>query len=98
MSPTWPLEMLATTTFEDIDNKTKVTITWQPWNSDDIGNSTFDSARDGMTQGFNGTFSNLEAYLKPFKYRGSVGGYRKLNKLFSFSLLFIHALLCNLDR
>lgn len=23
MSPTWPLEMLATTTFEDIDNKTK---------------------------------------------------------------------------
>ncbi|MBS0034945.1 SRPBCC domain-containing protein, partial [Acinetobacter nosocomialis] len=64
MSPTWPLEMLATTTFEDIDNKTKVTITWQPWNSDDIGNSTFDSARDGMTQGFNGTFSNLEAYLK----------------------------------
>ncbi len=54
--------MLATTTFENIDNKTKVTITWQPWNSDD--NSTFDSARDGMTQGFNGTFSNLEAYLK----------------------------------
>ena len=31
MSQTWPLEMLATTTFEDIDEaSTKVTITWQP--------------------------------------------------------------------
>jgi len=64
MSPTWPLEMLAVTTFEAVaDDKTKVTITWQPWNSDEVGNSTFDSARSGMEQGFGGTFVKLEAYL-----------------------------------
>jgi uncharacterized protein YndB with AHSA1/START domain len=67
MSPTWPLEMLATTTFEDIDGvSTKVTITWQPWNSDEAGLSTFDAARGGMEQGFSGTFAKLEAYLKTF--------------------------------
>ena len=65
MSATWPLEMLATTVFEDIDGaSTKVTITWQPWNSDDVGNSTFDAARSGMAQGFGGTFAKLDAYLK----------------------------------
>ena len=65
MSPTWPLEMLATTSFEAIDgSKTKVTITWQPWNSDEAGNSTFDAARSGMEQGFGGTFTKLEAYLE----------------------------------
>lgn len=65
MSATWPLEMLASTAFEDIDGgSTKVTITWQPWNSDEIGNSTFDAARSGMEQGFGGTFAKLETYLK----------------------------------
>lgn len=65
MSATWPLEMLATTVFESVDgDSTKVTITWQPWNSDDIGNSTFDAAHSGMEQGFGGTFAKLEAYLK----------------------------------
>ena len=65
MSPTWPLEMLASTDFKDIDGAgTKVTITWQPWESDDIGIGTFDAARNGMEQGFGGTFAKLEAYLK----------------------------------
>src|SRR5215469_6254415 len=58
MSQTWPLEMLATTTFEDIDEaSTKVTITWQPWNSDESGLSTFDAARGSMQQGFGGMFA-----------------------------------------
>ncbi|MFM9899826.1 MAG: SRPBCC family protein [Polaromonas sp.] len=65
MSATWPLEMLATTTFEDVNgSNTKVTLTWQPWNSDDIGNSTFEAARSGMEQGVGGSFTKLEAYLK----------------------------------
>ena len=67
MAATWPLEMLATTIFEDIDGtSTKVTITWQPWNSDEIGSSTFDGARSGMEQGFSGTFAKLDVYLKTF--------------------------------
>jgi uncharacterized protein YndB with AHSA1/START domain len=65
MSATWPLEMLATAVFEDVDDaNTKVTLTWQPWNSDEIGNATFDAARSGMDQGIGGTFAKLEAYLK----------------------------------
>jgi uncharacterized protein YndB with AHSA1/START domain len=65
MSATWPLELLATVVFEDIDGaNTKVTLTWQPWNSDEVGNSTFDAARGGMEQGIDGTFANLETYLK----------------------------------
>lgn len=65
MSATWPLEMLAVTTFEKIeDATTKVTITWQPWNSDQEGNATFDAARSGMEQGFGGTFAKLDSYLR----------------------------------
>lgn len=65
MSATWPIEMLATTIFEGIgENNTKVITTWQPWNSDDIENATFDAARADMGQGFSGTFTKLETYLK----------------------------------
>jgi uncharacterized protein YndB with AHSA1/START domain len=64
MAATWPLELLATTTFEDAGpGETKLTITWQPHNSDAAGEATFYGAKDGMTQGFNGTFAKLEAYL-----------------------------------
>lgn len=64
MSATWPLEMLATTTFEDLGNgRTKMTVTWQPYNADDIAIATFDNARPGMHQGFEGMFVSLENYL-----------------------------------
>ncbi len=65
ISPTWPAEMLATVVFEEVDDAhTKVTITWQPWNADDVSNATFDAARSGMEQGFGGMFEKLEAYLQ----------------------------------
>lgn len=64
MSPQWPKYMLATTTFEDAGpGKTKLTITWQPYESDETGNAAFDAARDGMVQGFSGTFDKLATYL-----------------------------------
>ena len=64
MAPTWPEEMLATTTFEDVGpGKCKVTVSWAPHNSDEAGNATFDGARDGMAQGFGGSFANLDAHL-----------------------------------
>ena len=78
MSATWPLELLATTVFEDIDSaNTKVTLTWQPWNSDDVGNSTFDAARSGMEQGIGGTFAKLDAYLKTIQAITPVDGLRQ---------------------
>jgi uncharacterized protein YndB with AHSA1/START domain len=64
LSPTWPLEMLATTTFEDAGpGKTKVTISWLPYNANEAGNATFEQGRGSMTQGFAGTFTQLDAYL-----------------------------------
>lgn len=65
MSPTWPLETLATHVFEAVDTAhTKVTLTWQPWNSDDAGNATFDAARSSLEQGIGGSYAKLEIYLK----------------------------------
>ncbi|MES2200934.1 MAG: SRPBCC domain-containing protein [candidate division FCPU426 bacterium] len=64
MAATWPLEMLATTTFEDLgDGRTKMSITWMPINASDEENKTFDGAREGMVGGFKGTFEKLDAYL-----------------------------------
>ena len=64
MAAEWPLEMLATTTFADIDaGKTRLTISWTPHRSDEAGNRTFDAGRAGMTGGFGGTFVKLEEYL-----------------------------------
>ena len=65
MAPTWPKYMHVTTTFEAVDdNSTRVTITWVPHESDDIGRQTFDVARPGMEVGFTGTFVKLDAYLQ----------------------------------
>jgi len=64
MSATWPLQMLATTTFEDAGSgQTKVTVSWLPMSTDEFELTTFDQARAGMVHGFEGTFVKLEAYL-----------------------------------
>ncbi len=64
MAPTWPKRMQATMTFESTGPETsRITITWSPWEADQTAHDTFDMARAGMTQGFEGTFRKLEAYL-----------------------------------
>ena len=64
MSPDWPLEALSTTTFEDAgEGKTRITISWEPYNADEAGINAFDGARDSMEGGFAGTLAKLEAYL-----------------------------------
>ncbi|MFN7981971.1 MAG: SRPBCC family protein [Vicinamibacterales bacterium] len=73
MSPTWPLEMHATVTFEDAaPGQTRVTVSWQPHNSDAEGNAAFDGARAGMTGGFTGTFARLDEYLATILPQGDV--------------------------
>ncbi len=65
MAPTWPKYMHATTTFEDApEGGTRVTISWAPHESDDVGIQTFDAARAGMVEGFGGTFEKLDGYLR----------------------------------
>ena len=64
MAPTWPREMLSTFTFEDAgDGKTKITINWAPHDAGDEEITTFEAGRPSMTQGWSGTFEQLEAYL-----------------------------------
>ena len=63
LSATWPLEMLSTTTFTGEGGKTKLTIEWYPLNPTDEERQTFESAHDGMRQGWSGTFGQLVGYL-----------------------------------
>jgi uncharacterized protein YndB with AHSA1/START domain len=70
MAADWPLEILATTTFEGVgDGRTRITITWQPYNSDPAGHAAFDKGRTGMEHGFGGVFAKLEPYLEACKNR-----------------------------
>ena len=60
----WPLEMRSIFTFEDVPGgKTKFTVRWAPHNATEAEVETFDSNRNSMTQGWSGTFEQLEAYL-----------------------------------
>jgi uncharacterized protein YndB with AHSA1/START domain len=65
MSPTWPLEMLSTFTFdEEPGGKTKVTIRWALLpDATEEERKTFDAGHDGMRMGWGGTMDMLEAYL-----------------------------------
>ena len=63
LSATWPLEMLSTTTLVEEGAKTKMTIEWAPLNPTEEERKTFDSAHDGMRQGWSGTFGQLTGYL-----------------------------------
>lgn len=64
LAATWPLEMHSTSTFEALDDgKTKLTVSWYPYNSDDAGNAMFDTARPNMSGGFQGMFASLDTYL-----------------------------------
>ncbi|MEA2712037.1 MAG: hypothetical protein QOF78_4638 [Phycisphaerales bacterium] len=67
MSPTWPLEMLSTTTFTEQAGKTTVTIEWAMMNPSQAERDTFNANRDGMNQGWSGTFEQLAAYLAKAK-------------------------------
>jgi uncharacterized protein YndB with AHSA1/START domain len=62
-SPTWPMEMLTTTTFTEEKGTTTVTVRWIPINATAEERKTFDDLRDGMRQGWTGTFDQLSEYL-----------------------------------
>jgi len=59
MVPTWPLQMLTTVTFTEQKGKTTLTVQWTPVNPTDEERKTFDSAREGMKQGWGGSFEQL---------------------------------------
>ena len=56
--------MLSIFSFEEVDGgQTKLTISWAPINESDEERATFEKGRPSMTQGWSGTFEQLEAYL-----------------------------------
>jgi uncharacterized protein YndB with AHSA1/START domain len=64
MAPTWPLETLSSTTFEDMGDKTKVIVTWKAINAPEDECNLFDASHESMSFGMEGSFEQLDAYLK----------------------------------
>lgn len=67
MAPTWPLEVLNTSTFEEKDGKTVITLRGIPINATEEEHKTFAAGFQSMQQGFKGTLDQLEEYLKSVK-------------------------------
>jgi uncharacterized protein YndB with AHSA1/START domain len=64
LSPTWPLKLLTTVTFEKTpDGQTEVTLRWAPFDATEEEQKTFDAAHDSMSGGWAGTFDQLAVYL-----------------------------------
>ena len=63
MSPTWPLEMLNTTTLTEVDGKTLLTLHSTPLNASDIEKATFKEGHASMVDGFGGMYDLYEKYL-----------------------------------
>lgn len=63
MIDNWPLEALSTTTFEEHDGKTTITLRWAPLNATASQCQTFAKMHDSMRQGWGGTFEQLDSYL-----------------------------------
>jgi len=63
MSPTWPLEMLSTTTLAEHEGKTTITVQWAPLNATEAECQTFETSHEGMRMGWTGTFDQLADYL-----------------------------------
>jgi len=61
--PQWPLEMLSTTTFDELGKKTRLTVRWRPLNPTEAEQKTFDSSKESMTMGWTGTLEQLESHL-----------------------------------
>ncbi len=64
MSPTWPETMLTTVLLSaEGEQRTRVTICWEPHHANKVEIETFAAARAGMTQGWTGSLDKLETYL-----------------------------------
>jgi uncharacterized protein YndB with AHSA1/START domain len=68
--PEWPLEILTTSTFADQEHKTRLTMVSEPVDATAVQQKAFDSMHAAMTQGWNGTFDQLAAYLATLNESG----------------------------
>ena len=63
MSATWPMETLHFASFTDEGGRTTLTLESFPYRATEEERATFRAGFASMTQGFGGTFNQLEAYL-----------------------------------
>jgi uncharacterized protein YndB with AHSA1/START domain len=63
MVPNWPMEVLSVFRFSERDGRTTFTLEWTPLDATREECELFDSFRDGMAIGWEGTFEQLDAYL-----------------------------------
>lgn len=63
MSAKWPLQTLAVVVFTEAGGKTRIDLTWTPYEAmaDEI--ATFAASKPGMTQGWTGTMDQLAKHL-----------------------------------
>ncbi len=62
-SDAWPLEVRNTLTLVENDDFTTLTLRGAPIYASEAEHALFDSMHESMTNGFNGTWDQLEAYL-----------------------------------
>jgi uncharacterized protein YndB with AHSA1/START domain len=63
MVPGWPMEVLSVFRFTEQDGRTAFTLEWTPLGATKEECELFDSFREGMAIGWEGTFEQLDAYL-----------------------------------
>lgn len=63
MSPTWPLQTLSTTRFDEQDGKTVITVEWSALEATPEEQKTFDDSHESLRMGCSGTFAQLDAFL-----------------------------------
>lgn len=60
----WPLETFSVVEFRGQGENTLVTIEWSPYRASEKEVEAFDTSRTEMTQGWRGTFDQLDDYLE----------------------------------
>ena len=66
-SPTWPLEVLSTYTFQEDGDKTTVIFESEPHNAPETQVETYRQGLEGLKKGLNGTLDQLDEYLAGLK-------------------------------
>jgi hypothetical protein len=72
MVPGWPMEVLSVFRFAEQQARTTFTLEWTPLGATKEECELFDSFREGMAIGWEGTFEQLDAYLAAVRAEGGV--------------------------
>jgi uncharacterized protein YndB with AHSA1/START domain len=67
MMPEWPRVLLTTVTFEEAGDKTKVRLTWTPFEASDAEIACFAGAMDGFGSGWGAGYTIIDAILAELK-------------------------------